>query len=419
MFLRLCKLRQRPVFYGWWIVLSCSIVSVWAGNIFFGITAFVNPIVKEFGWTYLAVSLAASLRSAEMGLLGPVMGFLADRLGPRKVVFANGLVTGTGFLLLGHTSSLVMFYAGFIVLSLGFSGLGQVITTTAVANWFKRRVGWATGLAIAGYGAGGILLPLVVWLIAHYGWRASLVILGFSTWLVVLPASLFLRHRPEQYGYLPDGSSSVALETQPSGVKIAPPAEVEFTAACALKTRTFWLVAFTFAIQYMVLNAVTLHVMPYFASLGLPEGLAAIVAMFIPLASIAGRLSFGWLGDVLDRRYALALGFLFQTAGLAFFCYGHVLWQFIAFLALFGPGFGGTMALRPAILREYFGRISFGSIFGLVMVVTTVGAIFGPAFAGWVFDVEGSYKVAWLIFTLATMAAVPLVLAIRKDKSLF
>ncbi len=407
-------MRRQPIFFGWWVVLSCAIISLWAGGIFYGFTAFVNPIVKEFDWTYLAVSLAASLRSVEMGVLGPVMGFLADRFGPRKVVILCGLISGVGFLLLSRTASLAMFYVAFFILSIGSSGLGQVVTTTAVANWFKRKVGRATGLAITGYGAGGVLLPLMVWLINSYGWRVSLAILGFSTWLIIFPASILLRHKPEQYGYLPDGESLADIQVHSAGENAAYPEEIELSASHALRTRTFWLLAFAFAIQFLVLNAVTLHVMPYFTSVGLSEGLAALVAMFIPLSSIAGRLSFGWLGDILDKRHVLTLSFFLQAIGLVFFCYGRALWQFIVFLAFFGPAFGGALALRSAMLREYFGRKSFGSIQGLIIGVMTIGGIFGPAFAGWVFDLKGSYQIAWLIFILATLVAMPPILAIRK-----
>ncbi len=405
---------RRPIFYGWWVVLGCAIISLWAGGLFYGFTAFVNPIVAEFGWTYLTVSLAASLRSVEMGLLGPVTGFFSDRLGPRSVVALCGLVSGAGLLLLSRTGSLAMFYAGFVVLSIGFSGLGQVVTTTAVANWFRKKVGRATGLAIAGYRAGGLLLPLMVWLIAQHGWRMTLAILGFATWLVILPALLLLRHRPEQYRYLPDGESPDVRETAQSRAN-AYLAEVESTASQALKTRAFWFLVLAFAIQFMVLNAVTLHVMPYFADLGFSEELAALVAMFIPLASVAGRLSLGWLGDVFDKRFVMATTFFLQALGLTFFCYdGRALWQFVIFLAFFSPAFGGALALRSAMLREYFGRRAFGSIQGLMIVVVTLGGIIGPAFAGWVFDVRGSYQLAWLSFAAITLAVVPLMLAIGK-----
>jgi MFS family permease len=166
----------------------------------------------------------------------------------------------------------------------------------------------------------------------------------------------------------------------------------------------------------MVYSAVTTHVMPYFASLGFPEGKAALVAMFIPLSTIAGRLSFGWLADVLNKKYLFAATLLLQAIGIAFFYNTHTLWQLVVFLAFFGPALGGTITLRSAILREHFGRRAFGSIQGLTTAVMTVGAIIGPAYAGWVFDISGSYKMAWLSFIAAILVGVPLILSIKKTQ---
>ncbi len=162
----------------------------------------------------------------------------------------------------------------------------------------------------------------------------------------------------------------------------------------------------------MVLNGVTLHVMPHFTAIGLPERLGAIVAMFIPLSSVFGRLSFGWLGDIFNKKYVLAIVFFLQAVGLTLFCYGQNFWEFMAFLLFYGPAYGGGLALRSAAVREYFGRKAFGSIHGMIITIHTIGGIIGPAFAGWVFDRHGSYRMAWFILTVATLSAVPVVLAI-------
>jgi MFS family permease len=407
-------LKKQPFFYGWWVVLSCIFISLWAGGLVYGVSAFLNPIVEEFRWTYLAVSLAASLLAVELGILAPIAGFLTDRFGPRKVIFCSTLLSGTGLFSLSRIDSLSVFYIAFGILSIGLSGFGQVVTTTAVANWFDKKIGRATGFAIVGYGAGGILMPLIVWLIAHWGWRMSFAILGVATCLILLPASLLLRHKPEQYGYLPDGEISDPLETTRSETEAMGSGEVTFTAIRALRTKTFWFLGFALTMQLMVFNAMIVHIMPYFASMGLPRSRGALVAMFIPLSSIAGRLGFGWLADLFDRRYLLVLCLLFESIGLALLSQARVMWHLITFLAFFGPALGGAVVLRSIILREHFGRRTLGSVQGLITALMTIGAIVGPAYAGWVFDVRGGYQIVWLTFTGAILAGIPPVLAIRK-----
>jgi sugar phosphate permease len=377
-------------------------------------SAFFNPIVEEFHWSYLALSLAGSLLAVELGILAPIAGFLTDRFGPRKVIFCSTILSGTGLLLLSRINSLSVFYIAFGILSVGLSGFGQVVTTTAVANWFDKKVGRATGFSIAGYGAGGILMPLIVWLIAHWGWRTSLAILGIATCLILLPASLFLRHKPEQYGYLPDGEIPDPLETARAGTEVMDSGEVALTAIHALRTKTFWLLGFALTIQLMVFNAMIVHIMPYFASMGLPRNRAAFVAMFIPLSTMVGRLSFGWLGDLFDKRYLLVLCFVLEVVGLTFLSYAGTLWHLVSFLVFFGPALGGTVALRSVILREHFGRRTLGSIQGLIASLMTLGAIVGPVYAGWVFDVRGGYRIVWVTFTGAILTGIPVILAIRK-----
>ena len=239
LYVRACKLKRQPFFYGWWVVLSCAITALWAGALFYGITAFVKPISDEFGWSYFAISLAVSIRSVEMGLLSPVAGFLADRFSPRKVTFLSCLMSGAGLLLLSRTDSIVMFYIAFFIIAVSFSGLGQAVITTAVANWFKKKMGRATGFAVAGYGVGGILIPLIAWLVAHYGWRLSLVVLGLSSWVLILPMSLLLRHKPEQYGYSVDGKSPAASVAVHSKIDPVHPAEAELTTGRAIRTKVF------------------------------------------------------------------------------------------------------------------------------------------------------------------------------------
>jgi hypothetical protein len=124
---------MKRVFYGWWVVLACSLISFYvAGAIFFGFTAFFEPIAEEFGWSYTQISFAVSLRGLEMGIFAPIVGFLVDRFGPRKVIFWGTIMVGIGLISLSFTQSLTMFYGSILLLAFGAGGCTSVVTMTAV-----------------------------------------------------------------------------------------------------------------------------------------------------------------------------------------------------------------------------------------------------------------------------------------------
>jgi MFS family permease len=401
---------SNKIFYGWWIVFACFLIACYVGSVvFFGLTAFIEPIREEFGWSYAQISFAASLRGLEMGLFAPFIGFLVDRFGSRKLIFYGVIAVGLGLMLLSRTQSLAMFYGCFVLIGFGAGGCTSVVTMTVVANWFHRKVGIALGVMSSGLGASGLLVPLIARMIDVSGWRSTLIILGLGMWAIGVPLSFVIREKPEQYGYQPDGEPlKMPVPTLEFQAKA-----VEMDVKRALKTRAFLYLSLAETVRMMAVAAVVVHIMPYLKSLGMQRSAAAFVAGAIPVFSIMGRFGFGWLGDILDKRYVTAAVYIFMALGMLAFCYGQVQWIIYLFVLLFPPGFGGSMVLRGAILREYFGRDSFGKILGIVMGIVSIGGIIGPTLAGWVFDSLGSYHLIWLLFCGLLSLSVGLILRIR------
>jgi MFS family permease len=400
----------KKIFYGWWIVLACFFIGLYVGGVvFYGFTAFFEPIREEFGWSYTQISFAASLRGLEMGFIAPLVGFLVDRFGSRKLILYGTITVGLGLISLSLTQSLAMFYGSFLLVAFGAGGCTVVVTMSAVANWFHKKVGIALGVMASGVGASGFFIPLIVWLIDVYGWRTTLIILGLGMWVLGIPLSFVIRDRPEQYGYLPDGESSVEPIPKPE----IQGRRVGIGLKEALKNKTFLYLCTTEAIRMIAVAAVIIHVMPYLGSVGVPRATAGIVAGAIPLFSIIGRFGLGWLGDVFDKKYVMVWALFLMGLGMLAFCYVQVTGVVFLFLLLFAPGYGGAMVIRGAILREYFGRDSFGKMIGILMGFGSIGGIIGPTLAGWVFDTLGSYNIIWLVFCGIIGLAIWLMLRIR------
>ncbi|MFP4453173.1 MAG: MFS transporter [Desulfobacterales bacterium] len=397
------------IFYGWYIVGACFIISLYvAGVMFYGFTAFIEPIVAEFGWSYTSVSFAASLRGLEMGVLAPLVGMLVDRFGSRIFMFLGVFFLGAGLVMLGFTHSLLMFYAAFMLIAFGAGGCTTVVTMTVVANWFEQKVGKAMGFMASGFGASGLLVPVIVWLIAVYGWRAAAIILGLGMWAIGFPLACVIRNKPEDCGSFPDG-------IQPSGPQ---PGKSTYESEpigffSAVMTRAFLFLSLAEMVRMAALAAVVTHIMPYLGNIGISRTAGGFIAAAIPLLSVAGRLGFGWLSDIMEKKYVMATAYAMMSMGILVFSYIEGMPLIYVFMAIFSTGYGGIMVLRAAIIREYYGKSSFGKLIGILLGASAVGGIIGPTVAGWVFDSTGSYVLIWRIFCLALAIGAFLLITIR------
>jgi len=408
------------VFYGWWIVTACFLLNfLAAGIIAFGFTAFFEPIASEFSWSYAKISLAVSLLGVEMGLLAPLIGLVVDRWGPRRLVFVGTILVGISLILMSRVNSLAMFYIAFALMATGISGLGITVMMTSLANWFHKRIGIAVGIMSSGFALGSLLLPVIVKLIDTFDWRTAFLILAIVYLTIAVPVSLLFRHRPEPYGYLPDGEKrDIGLSND--NLKKKQSYETELSAKEALKSRAFWHISIAMTLQFIATNPVIVHIMPYLSSIGISRSDSSLAAMAYPLISIIGRLGSGWLGDKYNR-ILVSSGFI-AIISIGILCFSYTsdgrLWLLVPFVILFGIGWGGFNPNRAALLREYFGRANYGIISGFMVGITAICGMVGPVFVGWIFDNWGSYHEAWLILFGIVIASLLILVTTPRRKIL-
>ena len=402
--------RARGVFYGWWLAGVAALVMILGTvPVFSALPAWIVVLERNFGWSKTQLSLAFSLARVEGSLMGPVAGYLIDKLGPRRMVLIGFPILGAGFLIFSQMHSLWQFYLAFIVMSSG-GGFGTWLPMMTVLNsWFLRRRATAMGIAMEGFAIGGVLLvPALAWGIDpdRFGldaWRTVSLGIGAALILLALPISLAVRNRPEDYGVLPDGrpmvSSPVASESTPSADR-----QDDYTWQQALRTRAFWLITIGHSCSSIVIVTITVHLGPMLDARDFSlQEIGWVVAIYTGVGGLF-MLVGGYLGDRLPMRMTLFVFSAIQPVAVLILLQAHSPGVAYLFAVVMGIGFGGRAPLTTAIRGIYFGRKAFASITGISMIPMNFMLLAAPLFAGIMFDATGSYQVPFLTIAVVSFA---------------
>lgn len=399
------RLRERlsGVYYGYWVLLGAFILhGLDSGLYFYGFSVFYTPLILEFGWSNAVTAGAVSLSRLEGGIEGPIVGYLIDRFGARRILVAGVFLTGLGFIAMiwvDNVWMLYLIYGG--VLSIGYNTGFSHSLATIVNQWFIRKRSRAMSIYSVAAGLGGALIvPLLARSIAVQGWRMTAVYCGFVFWVAGLPMALLFRNKPEDMGLQPDGDSLPRIGEPQSGGPRPARTELDFTTGEAMRSPTFRWLLLGESFRSFLLGSIVLYEIPHLLKLGFSEEAAASILGLMILSSIPGRIVFGVLGDFVSKRMLLIVAMLMQGLGVLIFAYAADIAHVYAFLLFYGLAYGGAIPLLMAYRGELFGRKRFATISGIMAPFRTIGSVAGPVFAGYAYDVTGSYRFAFTVFTL-------------------
>ena len=386
-------------------------MSIASGINFHGFGNFIIPLGEEFGWSRTTISVVFSVARLESGLIGPVEGWAVDRFGPRRLIAVGIPLMGLGYMAMSRIDGLLGFFFVYVfMIALGNSlGMSTPITAS-VANWFNRKRGLAFGIMWSGVGVGGLFVPALGWLVETYGWRPAALIVGVFIALLGIPVAAVMRHRPESYGYYPDGI--VPEEVRASGAArrpVLPDLSNDFTAREALRTSSFWFLTLSIMARSLVSGGIGLHLVPFFIDLGASSVTAAALAGSVGLMSIPGRFGLSALGDFVNKRYVMVASLALMAVSIVFMARAPSVAAVIPVLVAFSASQGGISVIPQSLIADYFGRRSYATIQGFRSTIQMLGIIAGPIISGYFFDTTGSYTIAFMCFSGAALVSMVLV----------
>ena len=388
----------------WSLGVTCVTLSL-AYGVWYAYSVFLVALLREFGWSRSVLAGVFSVFALVNGAVNPLLGWLGDRVGPRRVIMAGGTLLAIALWADSAITTPWQLYLAFGVLTaIGVASAGWTPAVLLVQRQFTEHLGLVLGIAGSGIGLGIFLVvPLCQALIDAFGWRWAFRVLAGLCALWILPATwLVLREAPGRAPAAPAASQAGAARPGAAGVGRR---AGELTLALALTMLPFWLIAGAKFLGNICSQMLHVHQAAFLVDHGVTPMVAASVVSIVGAASIVGKTGGGWLSDVLRRETVYVLGMAAMIAGIGVLravAASPSAWLAYAYAALFGIGYSVTASLIPAMVSDRFRGPHFGAIFGVLQIGSSVGSALGAWLAGRIFDGTGSYGLA---FALAAAAA--------------
>ncbi len=356
---------------------------------------FLVAFIQAFAWSRAETSIAYSVSQLVAGATSPMVGALVDRLGPLRLLFLGSFLLVAGLLGCAAMSSLwqiIVFYG--VVMTIGANCLGLVVFAPLLSRRFVRRRGTAISVVQSANGfARALSVPLVQLAISGIGWRATYLVQALFMAAATVPLAALLRRGVRAPAAVEAGASppaSAAAAERPPG----------WTLAEAARTLHFWLLFAVYLFTGLGSFLVSLHQLAFAVDRGFDKLYAAEVLGTGSLLAIAGTIVTGALSDYIGRELAAILAYGVSILGVVCALFirgpsqGWLLWLFACF---FGLTWGARGPAITAKVADLFPGRQLGTILGVITIGSGIGSAAGSWAAGRIFDLSGSYELAFLL----------------------
>ena len=362
----------------------------------YSFAAFFTAFEAEFGASRGHIALVFSVAAFLWFVSGAPGGVLADRFGARWVTLAGIACLAAAMAVASRADSIALLYLTYSIgMGIGV-GLIYVPSVGAVQPWFTANRGLASGLAVAGIGAGNIAGPLLAeWWIQLFGWRGAYFALSLFVLTVGGAAALALKRKSTARSHAKEG---VPLQA-------------------ALRTPAFWLLYGGLVFSCVGIFVPMVHLGPYAQDAGHTAAQGVTLVSLIGLGSLLGRFAIGGFADRLGRLPSLSITYVGLGVMLLAWLASTSYWPLAFFAVVFGMCYGAGVALLPSIVMDIYGGRAVSGIIGFLYTGAGVGTLFGPWLAGVAYDRLGAYDVPIVAGAVAAfLAAGSVLLLVRNEK---
>ncbi len=368
--------------YAWTRLLAALLLSAIGGVGMWSVIVALPAVQAEFGVARAAASLPYSVTMISFGFGGILMGRLSDRFGIIAPVAGGAVSLGVGYAVASQVTSLWQFILaqGLLVGVAGSATFAPLMADTSL--WFARHRGMAVAIIASGsYLAGTVWPPVVQHFIQSEGWRRTYLGIAVFCLATMLPLALALRRRSPLTEVMSAPSHLAAWSPRPLGMSPA-----------ALQT-VLVIAGFCCCVA---MSMPQVHIVAYCGDLGHGAARGAQMLSLMLGAGVVSRLASGWISDRIGGRRTLLLGSSLQALALVLFLPFDGLGSLYLLSALFGLVQGGIVPAYAVIIREFFPPREAGVRIGAVLMATVFGMAVGGWMSGVIFDVTGSYRIAFL-----------------------
>jgi cyanate permease len=392
-----------PRYAGWRVVFACFLLALFLfGFGLYGHGVYLTELQRLNGWPAALISGASTLSFLLANTFATFTSELVARLGPRQLVLLGIAALAASMTLLASATAPWQVYVAFILMSLGWIGMGVVVIATVVSLWFVRRRGLAISLALTGASSGGVVVtPLLVLLVERFGFATAMLTATAVMVAVLVPVAVAWIGPPSAAG----PAEAQANDASQARISSAPD---QVSRAKLMRSIALWTISIPFALALLAQIGFIVHQIALLEP-KIGRASAGFAVSVMTFMAIVGRLGVGMVVDRFDPRFVTAVSLVSQAAALFAILQSDGVAIVLAACAVFGFSVGNLITLPPLIIHREFSAASFVVVMGLSNAISGIIGAFGPVLVGMVRGWSGDYDAALALCIVLELVAAAIV----------